>query len=100
MVAGQATHTFADARDFHVTNANPTLSVASLLVDVSGPGDFTTSDPLGGNALGPSEGGTVQFDPNVDPGQCVYDFLANFSDGSSREFDGINLCNTSEITVS
>jgi hypothetical protein len=65
-------HTFADPRDFQVTNASPSLSVTMLLVDVSGPGSWDPStDLLKGSPLAPGGGGTVVFDPNIDPGQCV-----------------------------
>lgn len=98
MFAARAPHTFADPRDFHVTNANPSLSVTQLYVDVSGPGDYST-ELLGGSTLAPGDGGTVVFN-QTDAGQCVYDFLAQYSDGSTREFTGLNLCTTAEVSIS
>jgi hypothetical protein len=96
-----ASHTSADQRDFQVTNASPSLAVTALLVDVSGPGNWDPStDLLKGSPLGPGQGGTVVFDPNVDTGQCVYDLLAQYTDGSTREFDGLNLCTTTSVTLS
>ncbi len=98
VVAVRAPHTFADPRDFHLTNGSQTLSITAIYIDVTGPGDYST-ELLGGATVGPGEGGTVRFN-QTDAGKCQYDLLVNFSDGSTREFTGINLCNTTEVTVS
>jgi hypothetical protein len=101
MFAAHSGHTYADPRDFQVMNSNPSLGVTLLLVDVSGPGMWDPStDLLKGSPLAPGQGGTVVFDPNIDPGQCVYDLQATYSDGSTREFDQLNLCTTLSVTIS
>jgi hypothetical protein len=101
MIAVRAPHTFADQRDFQVLNGNQSLAVTMLLVDVSGPGVWDPrTDLLMGTPIAPGNGVTVVFDPNVNPGQCVYDVQATLSDGSTREQDGLNLCTTLSVTVS
>jgi hypothetical protein len=98
VVTARAPHAFADPRDFHMTNANASLSVVALYIDVSGPGDYST-ELLGGATVAPGEGGTVRFD-QTDAGQCVYDLMAQYDDGSTREFTGLDLCSTVEVTIS
>jgi hypothetical protein len=98
LFVGHAGHTFADPRDFRFQNASPVASVVQLFVDTTGPGDYG-SDLLSGATVAPGESGTVRFNQQ-DAGQCVFDILAVFDDGSQREFTGIDLCATASVTVS
>ena len=97
MVAATAQRTFADPRDFRLTNTSVSSSVMELWVDVAGPGDFST-ELLGGSQMAPGESGTVTFN-SVDAGKCIYDFLAVFSDGHQAQFNNLDLCSTASVSV-
>ncbi|SRR5712692_10386916 len=89
--------TFADPRDFQLSNGSTSLSVVELWIDVAGPGDFS-SELLNGARIAPGGGGPVTFN-RIDAGQCVYDILAVFSDGHSTQFNDLDLCSTLTVTV-
>ena len=93
----QAAH--ADPRDFTLINGSSTYTIVHVFVEPSGPEPFSTPDILGRDVLLPGESVFIYFD-RFTPGNCLYDILVVFDDGSESEILNVNLCETDTVTFS
>jgi hypothetical protein len=97
LLAMFAMPTFADPRDFTVTN-NTSFIVTHVFAG-SSDSDSWGDDILGNSVLSPSEAVGVTF-PGFDGSQCLYDVKIVGQDGQTGVMYKVNLCYYSDVSFS
>lgn len=94
-VAAISTAAWAAAQDFTVVNRSGHV-VVTLNVSPSSSNNWGP-DILGREVLANGESASITFDRNES--ECMWDMRATYDDGDTGDWRGINLCETSEITL-
>ncbi len=94
-VAAMTTAAYAAAQDFTIHN-NSGHTVVTLNVSPTSSNQWGP-DILGRDVLANGESAQVTFDRNED--QCIWDIRATYNDGDSGDWRGINLCETTDVSL-
>jgi len=95
-VASLATAALAGQQDFTITN-NTGQTILTLNVS---PSDEESWGPdiLGVEVLGAGEEASITFDNDEE--RCEWDIRVTYEDGDTGAWGGINLCETTNVTLS
>ncbi len=93
-------HTFADERDFTLTNGSATVTITHVYVSASTVDDWQ-EDILGQDVLEPGNSVNIHFSKfDAGAGQCLYDIRVDGAGGEQGFLWNVDLCSTSTVTFS